>query len=166
MVRSFRGEGDQKVDAKGRVSIPASYRTVLRDCDPNWSEGKLPEFVIVYGGPNRDYLECFTIDAANEMDERISRLPRGSANRRLMERLFHTQSHLASVDDTGRIVLPAKLRNKIGIENMAYFAAKGDTFQIWKPETYKGEDSDLDELLASLPAGADEWSLLEMGEGA
>ena len=30
----------QKVDAKGRVSIPANYRPVLRDGDPNWSEGK------------------------------------------------------------------------------------------------------------------------------
>ena len=161
MVRRFRGEGVQKVDTKGRVSIPANYRIVLRDSDPEWSEGKLPEFIIVYGDERRDFLECFTIDAANEMDERIARLPRGSTKRRALERLFNGQSLLATVDDTGRIVLPAKLRKKIGIETEAYFIAMGDTFQIWKPDGFDQAESDVDALLDSLPKGADIWTLLE-----
>ena len=165
MVRRFRGESIQKVDAKGRVSIPAPYRRVLEECDPNWSDGKLPEFIIVYGDHRRDFLECFTIDAANEMDERIARLPRGSLKRRAMEQLFNGQSLPATVDDTGRIVLPAKLRQKIGIDGDAYFMAMGDTFQIWKPETYGSHDNAVDELLDSLPAGTDIWTLLEEEEG-
>lgn len=165
MVRRFRGEGVQKVDAKGRVSIPANYRAVLRDGDPMWSEGKLPEFIIVYGDDSRDFLECFTIDAANEVDEKIARLPRGSARRRAMERLFNGQSMSATVDDTGRIVLPAKLRQKIGIEGEAYFIAMGDTFQIWKPEGFEAAESDVDALLEAMPQGADIWTLLDEGEG-
>ena len=66
MVRRFRGEGHHKVDGKGRVSIPAHFRRVLEAGDPSWSEGKAPEFVIVYGDHRRNFLECFTIDAANE----------------------------------------------------------------------------------------------------
>ena len=165
MVRRFRGEGTQKVDAKGRVSIPASYRAVLRDGDPSWSEGKLPEFIIVYGDERRDFLECFTIDAANEVDDKIARLPRGTAKRRAMEQLFNGQSVDATVDDTGRIVLPAKLRDKIKIDGEAYFIAMGDTFQIWKPEAFDAAESDVDELLDSMPQGADIWTLLENGEG-
>ncbi len=166
MVRRFRGEGVQKVDAKGRVSIPANYRAVLRDGDPEWSEGKLPEFIIVYGDERRDFLECFTIDAANEMDEKIARLPRGSTKRRALERLFNGQSLPATVDDTGRIVLPAKLRQKIGIDGEAYFIAMGDTFQIWKPEGFDDAESDVDALLDDLPKGADIWTLLEDEEVA
>ena len=167
MVRRFRGEGTQKVDAKGRVSIPANYRAVLRDGDPNWSEGKLPEFIIVYGDERRDFLECFTIDAANEVDERIARMPRGSDQRRALERLFNGQSLPATVDDTGRIVLPLKLRDKIKIDTNedAYFIAMGDTFQIWKPETFEAAESGVDALLDSMPQGADIWTLLENGEG-
>ncbi len=165
MVRRFRGEGVQKIDAKGRVSIPANYRAVLRDGDPAWSEGKLPEFLIVYGDHRRDFLECFTIDAANEVDEKIARMPRGSRQRRALEKLFNGQSLPATVDDTGRIVLPAKLRQKIGIETEAYFIAMGDTFQIWRRETFDATDGPVEELLDAMPAGADIWTLLEDGEG-
>ena len=165
MVRRFRGEGVQKVDGKGRVSIPANYRAVLRDGDPSWSEGKLPEFIIVYGDDRRNFLECFTVDAANEVDEKIARMPRGSRQRRALERLFNGQSLPATVDDTGRIVLPAKLRQKIGIDGEAYFIAMGDTFQIWKPESFEDAESDVDDLLDAMPQGADIWSLLDEGEG-
>ncbi len=165
MVRRFRGEGVHKVDAKGRVSIPASFRAVLRDGDPGWSEGKMPEFVIVYGDSRRDFLECFTVDAANEVDERISRMPRGSRRRRALERLFNGQSLSASVDDTGRIVLPIRQRQKIGIEDKAFFLAMGDTFQIWKPETYMASEAPIEELVDTMPEGADIWTLLEEDEG-
>ena len=164
MVRRFRGEGVQKVDAKGRVSIPANYRAVLRDGDPNWSEGKLPEFIIVYGDERRDFLECFTIDSANEVDEKIARLQRGSPQRRALERLFNGQSLPASVDETGRIVLPQKLREKLGIRDEAYFIAMGDTFQIWKPESFGAAESAVDDILDRMPAGADIWTLLDDGE--
>lgn len=140
MVRRFRGEGHHKVDQKGRVSIPAHYRRVLEAGDPVWSDGKAPEFVVVYGDHRRKYLECYTIDAANEVDAQIAEMPRGSMERRMLERLFNGQSLLTSVDETGRIVLPAKLRQKIGLEGEAFFIATGDTFQVWKPETYEAEE--------------------------
>ncbi|MXQ06536.1 division/cell wall cluster transcriptional repressor MraZ [Alphaproteobacteria bacterium GH1-50] len=159
----FRGEGVQKVDAKGRVSIPAHFRRVLEAGDPSWTEGKAPEFVIVYGDERRDFLECFTIDAANEVDAAIAALPRGSTKRRAMEKVFHGQSMPLTVDETGRIVLPAKLRQKIGIDGEAYFIAMGDTFQIWKPETHERHDSAVEELLDNL-GGADIWTLLESEE--
>ncbi|MEM9971709.1 MAG: division/cell wall cluster transcriptional repressor MraZ [Pseudomonadota bacterium] len=164
MVRVFRGEGVQKVDAKGRVSIPAHYRRVLEAGDPTWTDGKLPEFVVVYGGSNRDYLECFTIDSANEVDAKIKGMPRGSKDRRRLERLFNGQSLPLTVDDTGRIVLPAKLRAKIGVDGEAYSIAMGDTFQIWKPETYDGLDVGGDDF-DDLADDEDEWSLLDRAGG-
>lgn len=165
MVRRFRGEGHHKVDGKGRVSIPAHFRRVLEAGDPTWSEGKAPEFVIVYGDHRRAFLECFTIDAANEVDAKIDRMKRGSTPRRLLEKLFNGQSVPASVDDTGRIVLPAKLRQKIGIEAEAYFIATGDTFQIWKPETFDEVDAvKTAALLDDMPEDFDVLSLLDEAE--
>lgn len=140
MVRRFRGESHHKVDSKGRVSIPASFRRVLEAGDPNWTEGLSPEFVIVYGDHRRKYLECYTMEAIEEVDEKIAALPRGSMERRMLERLFSGLSEPAKVDETGRIVLSAKLRQKIGIEGEAFFIASGDTFQIWKPETYQEDE--------------------------
>ena len=144
MVRRFRGESHHKVDNKGRVSIPASFRRVLEAGDPNWTEGLNPELVIVYGDERRKQLECFTIDAIHDVERRIEKLPRGDKRRKALQRLYNTQSLLTSVDETGRLVLPAKLREKIDIDGMAFFAGNGDTFEIWKPETYDAEmDADL-----------------------
>ncbi len=139
MAHRFRGESHHKVDAKGRVSIPASFRRVLEAGDANRKEGHHPELVIVYGDHRRRKLECFTMQAISEVEDRIEKLPRGSKQRKALQRLYNTQSMLTSVDETGRLVLPAKLRQKIGLEGAAFFAGNGDTFEIWKPETYEAE---------------------------
>jgi len=140
VARRFRGESHHKVDNKGRVSIPALFRRVLEQGDPNYTEGLNPELVIVYGDHRRNYLECYTISAIEEVDAKIDVLPRGSMERRMLQRLFHGQSFPTIVDDTGRLVLPAKLRRKIDLDAEAFFIAAGDTFQIWKPETYETEE--------------------------
>lgn len=140
MSRRFRGEGTHKVDGKGRVSIPASFRRVIEASDPNWETGKPPELVIVYGDHRRPFLECYTMEAIEEVDAKIAKLPRGSKNRKLLERLFNGQSFPTSIDDTGRLVLPAKLRTKIGLDGEAFFIAAGDTFQIWHPDTYENQE--------------------------
>ncbi len=140
MGRRFRGEGRHKVDAKGRVSIPASFRRVLEAGDPNWQSGDSPELVIVYGDHRRNYLECYTMEAIEEVDAKIDAMPRGAMERKMLQRLFHGQSFPTNVDETGRLVLPAKLRNKIDLDGEAFFIAAGDTFQIWKPETYETEE--------------------------
>ena len=162
MVRTFRGEDDHKVDTKGRVSIPASFRRVLEACDPDWSPGEAPNLVIVYGDHRRQYLECYTMEAIAEVDAKISAMPRGSVERRMLERMFSGQAVHTSVDDTGRLVLPAKLRNKIDIDDKAFFIATGDTFQIWKPETYDAvETKRTEDWLDQFPEDFDPLTLLD-----
>ena len=75
-MRRFRGESLHKIDAKGRVSIPALFRRVIQACDPNWQEGLPPELVIVYGDARRPFLECYTVEAIEEVDRKIDQLPR------------------------------------------------------------------------------------------
>ncbi len=166
MARRFRGESHHKVDTKGRVSIPASFRRVLETSDPNWTDGLSPELVIVYGDHRRKYLECYTIEAIEEVDAKIDALPRGSMQRKMLQRLFHGQSFPTSVDETGRLVLPAKLRAKIDLDKEAFFIAAGDTFQIWKPETYEAEElADTEAWLDELPDDVDPLVFLDSQEG-
>ena len=156
MARRFRGESHQKVDSKGRVSIPALFRRVVEQGDPNYIEGLNPELVIVYGDHRRNYLECYTIQAIDEVDLKIDALPRGSMERQMLQRLFHGQSFPTMVDETGRLVLPSKLRKKINLEAEAFFIAAGDTFQIWKTETYQSEElSKTEAWLDGLPENFD-----------
>ena len=162
--RRFRGESHHKVDTKGRVSIPASFRRVIERSDPNWKEGLPPELVIVYGDHRRNYLECYTMEAIEEVDAKIDALPRGSMQRKMLQRLFHGQSFPTTIDETGRLVLPAKLRSKIELDKEAFFIAAGDTFQIWKTETYEAEElARTEEWLEELP---DDFDPLEFLDGA
>lgn len=149
------------------MSIPASFRRVLETSDPNWQPGDNPELVIVYGDHRRKYLECYTMEAIDEVDAKIDALPRGSMQRRMLQRMFHGLSHPTNVDETGRLVLPAKLRNKIDLEGEAFFIAAGDTFQIWKPETYEAEElAKAEEWLDDLPDDFDPMVYLDGVEGA
>jgi len=65
------------------------------------------------------------------------------------------------VDETGRIVLPAKLRAKIDLDEAAYFIATGDTFQIWKPETFEADEAKFEALLDQYPEDFDPLVLLD-----
>jgi len=166
VARRFRGESQHKVDTKGRVSIPALFRRVLEAGDPDWTEGLRPQLVIVYGDHRRKYLECYTIEAIDEVDAKISKMPRGSIERRMLERMIHGQSFPTEVDGDGRLVLPQKLREKIGLQDEAFFIASGDTFQIWKPETYETEEaSKAEKWLDELPDDFDPLTLLDRAEG-
>jgi len=152
--RRFRGESVHKVDAKGRVSIPAPFRRVLEEGDPDWNDGENPTFVIVYGRKGRNCLEGYSMRSMEEVDDMVSALPRYSRDREILERMLNTQSTYASVDENGRIVLSQKLRDKVGISKNATFAGMGDKFQIWDPELY---DADMDAIDGELDErGSDE----------
>lgn len=127
------------MDAKGRVSIPAPFRRVIEASDPDWKDGLRPNIVIVYGGERQNWLEVYTMKAIEEIDEQIEDMQRGSAPRLWLEELMHGQSIETQIDDDGRLTLPQKLREKIGLTNEAFFISAGDYFKIWKPETYEDQ---------------------------
>ena len=150
MIRRFRGESLHKVDAKGRVSVPAAFRRVLEEGDPDFSRGSSPNFVIVYGGVRGDCLEGYTISSISKVDKLISKLPRFSKDREMLERFINTQSTYMQLDETGRIVLSHRLKEKIGIEDEAIFAGMGEKFQIWEPKKYQNEINTLDSSFKNL----------------
>ena len=166
MARRFRGQFHQKVDAKGRVSIPAPFRRVVEACDPEWTEGLRANLVLHFGPATQQFLAGYTIEAMDDIDRRIDAMQRGSAARKLLERTVNSQSQPTQLDDDGRIVLPQRLRERLALSGEAVFVGAGDSFQIWKPEAYaaeearteawleaQGEDFDPFSLLPDLPAG-------------
>ncbi|MFI0395495.1 division/cell wall cluster transcriptional repressor MraZ [Paracoccus jiaweipingae] len=160
MARRFRGSEDVKIDAKGRMSVPARFRRVFESCDPDFESGRRAQMVIVYGGENQRHLELFTIDAIDEIDQQIDRMQRGSPARRALERLMHGQSLEAEIDEDGRLVLPQKLRDKIGLDKAAFMMASGDYLKLWRPEDYQDSDADLDAFVDDLGPDFDLRSLL------
>ena len=161
MSRRFRGESLHKVDLKGRVSIPAPFRRVLEDGDPELKKGSNPNFVIVYGGVKTPCLEAYTINSISAVDQLISKLPRFSREREILERFINTQSLYIQLDENGRIVLPPKLKSLIGLEGEAIFAGMGEKFQIWEPKKYESELKLLQDDFSKLTGKANPFYLID-----
>jgi MraZ protein len=166
VLRRFRGEFHQKVDTKGRMSIPASFRRVLEAGDPEWTDGLNPQLVVLYGDHLNDSLHVYTITAFMEIEDDILALPRGSDERRYLSRTILGQSLTTDVDKDGRLVLPKKQRDKIGLEGEVFFTAAGDHFQIWRPETYETVEAGVvPEVLKDKPEDFDPLILLDQARG-
>ena len=149
------------MDAKGRLSIPAKFRRVFESCDPDWEAGRRPQLVIVYGEASRQHLELYTMQAIDEIDRQIDRMTRGTPERLWLERLMHGSAEEAEIDNDGRLLLPQKLREKIGLDDRAFFIASGDYLRLWNPGTYaEAEGNAVDAFAASYPDGFDPRSFL------
>ncbi|MEM7073456.1 MAG: division/cell wall cluster transcriptional repressor MraZ [Pseudomonadota bacterium] len=162
VVLSFRGEFNQKVDGKGRMSIPADFRAVLADGDPRCPENSLPRLVVLHGPHLKNCLQAYTIDAMAEIEEGIRNLPRGSTARKQASRMILGKSWDTEVDKDGRIVLPQRLRQQIGLDREAVMVAMGDYFEIWNAATYADQEAaETDAWLEDLPDDFDPLSLID-----
>lgn len=126
-----------KIDAKGRVSIPAPFRVVL-DRDR-------------YGGADGGGIYCYpSLDApaldaggerlARKIDGLLSGLPDYSDERDELSVALYGDVQILAVDGDGRIVLPEKLRAFLGLGAGAAeiaFVGLGEKFQMWEPKRFE-----------------------------
>jgi MraZ protein len=127
------------------MSIPADFRSVLADGDPRCPENPLPRIVILHGPHIKDCLHAYTIEAMQEIEEGIKRLPRGSVERKKASRKILGKSWETEIDKDGRIVLPQRLREQIGLTGLTTMTAMGDYFEIWDAATYERFEEDDDD---------------------
>lgn len=159
---SFRGEFNQKVDGKGRMSIPADFRRVLEAGDPHFPENPNPRLVLLYGPHLKNCLQAYTINAMAEIEAGIRRLPRGSIQRKQASRMLLGKSWETEVDKDGRIVMPKERREQIGLDGEAAMVAMGDYFEIWNAATYQAQEAaEIEAFLSQQPEDFDPLSLLD-----
>lgn len=142
------------MDQKGRFFLPPLFRRAVEDGDPNFQPGAKPELVIVYGDDSFDFLHAFTMEAMEEMEARIDRLP-NSPLKRKMEFIYTGKAEQTSIDADGRILLPPHMREKLGIEGEVYVIASGRTFKIWRKDTHEAKFAADDAAADGLPDGVD-----------
>lgn len=151
MAEAFRGEFYQKVDAKARISIPAAFRRILETDDPSPAENARPRLYMVYGGKARNFVECYSKRGADQLAADIEAMEMGSPERVRAERDLISRSVMVEIEPDGRIVLPGKVREKMGfIGDMpaaaeAAFAGFTNRFRLYRREVYDAELADEDD---------------------
>ena len=128
-MRLFLSNYTNKVDRKGRVSLPASFRAVVAARDHSQ--------VVVYKSPN---LPCIVGSHPDFLEEFYDRIDSGHGlNSEVYTTLTTTVLGTArplSFDPEGRVLLPDNLRQEAGIGDQATFVGLGKVFQIWEPEAF------------------------------
>ncbi len=118
-----------KIDAKGRVSVPASFRAVLakEQSDEIFCHPALDSAALDAGGPRLvKHIRGLLEDLAPYSDEKDQ----------LATALFGESEYL-KIDSDGRIVLPQRLRDVAGFDGQVTFVGLGDKFQMWEPTQFE-----------------------------
>src|SRR5262244_2313186 len=118
-----------RLDAKGRVSIPAPFRSVLaRD----GFDG-----VYCYPTLDRPALDAGGNALLAEIETLIGRFSPYSDEREDFAAALYGTSETLKVDGEGRVILSEGLKAHAGISDAVAFVGLGHKFQIWEPERFR-----------------------------
>lgn len=117
-----------KVDKKGRVSVPAPFRASLA------SESY--QGFIAFRSHKHDAIECCSYSRMEQLSQSVDSLDMFSDEQDDFTAAIFADSVQVPFDGDGRIVLPKKLVDYIGSSSEVSFVGRGATFQIWLPEKF------------------------------
>lgn len=131
-----------KIDKKGRVSVPASFRTSLSSSQSSLAGEPAFSGIVVFRSLKHPALEGCGVDRMQRLSNSIDRLDLFSdAQDDLVSAIF-ADSHLLSFDSEGRVSIPEDFLKFAGLTEQVAFVGRGATFQLWSPEVFQKVQED------------------------
>ena len=128
-LERFVSHFTNRLDAKGRVSIPAPFRAVLaRD----GFEG-----LYVHPSLDAEALDCGGNALLREIDGLLGTLSPYSEERDMFSTALLGTSEVLKVDTEGRMILTDTLKAYAAISTEVTFVGQGHKFQIWEPGRFR-----------------------------
>jgi len=123
-----------KIDSKGRVSVPATFRAALGS----------QSFAGIVAFPLHSLraLRCAGMDWMEELGRSVNRTDFLSQEQDDLTATIFGDTKQLPFDGEGRIMLPAALTSHAGLDGVAAFVGRGPYFEIWEPkalDSYKAE---------------------------
>ena len=125
----FLSTYENKLDKKGRVSVPASFRSYLSNLGYNG--------VICYPSFNNQSIEAWPQDRIEKISNSIDSLNPFEEKRDFFATSILSESINLQFDSEGRILITPKLLKHAKIKNSMLFVGQGKTFQIWEPKIFE-----------------------------
>ncbi len=138
----FLSNAVNRIDAKGRVSVPAHFRSVVqkRGYSDLYALRALETPAMDVGGP--DLLERY--------EERIALEDPFLQTADDMSFFIHGDGAFLKLDQDGRITVNDFVREHTGITNEVAFVGRGHFFQIWEPERLRAYGAEVRARLLKL----------------
>ena len=124
----FLSTFNNKIDKKGRVSVPSTFRSLLSEVE---------NAVVIYESIRSKCLEGCSVARLQQMSNSIDKLDLYSDERDAFATVILGGSIKLSFDSEGRIILPEALLNFADLKGEACFVGKGEVFEIWNPKVYQ-----------------------------
>ena len=125
----FLSTYENKLDKKGRVSVPASFRSHLSNLGYNG--------VICYPSFNNASIEACSQDRIEKISSAIDSLNPFEEKRDFFATSILAESTNLQFDSEGRISISLKLLKHANIKNSMLFVGQGQKFQIWEPTAFE-----------------------------
>jgi Uncharacterized protein conserved in bacteria len=125
----FLSTYENRLDKKGRVSVPASFRSYLSNIGYNG--------VICYPSFNNQCIEAWPQDRIEKISNAIDSLNPFEEKKDYFATSILSESINLQFDSEGRISLSSKLLKHAKIKNSMLFVGQGKTFQIWEPTIFE-----------------------------
>ncbi len=120
----FLSTYENKLDKKGRVSVPASFRSYLSNLGYNG--------IICFPSFNNNSIEAWSQDRIEKISNAIDSLNPFDEKKDYFSTSILSESINLQFDSEGRILLTEKLLKHAKIKNSMLFVGQGKTFQIWE----------------------------------
>lgn len=122
---AFSGSFDHSLDGKGRVIIPSSFRDALGE-----------DFTITIN-PTKTAVAIYPKEVWNQQLERLSHInPMDKVGLQYERYLMSVSFSGNNMDAQGRVLVPVKLRQKIGLTRDIVFVGLNHYIEIWDAEVY------------------------------
>ena len=118
-----------RLDAKGRVSIPASFRAVIA------RDGY--EGLYVHPSLDAEALDCGGFSLVREIDAVLGRFAAYSTEHDVYSTALLGDGEILKVDPEGRIALPDRFKAYACVTSEVTFVGQGYKFQIWEPARFR-----------------------------
>ena len=125
----FLSSFENKIDKKGRVSVPATFRSYLSSVGYNG--------FISYPSFSHSALEACSQDRIEKLSKTIDSLNPFEEKRDYFATSILSESINLQFDQEGRISLSSKLIKHAKIKYSMLFVGQGKTFQIWEPTSFE-----------------------------
>lgn len=131
---TFSGSFDHSLDGKGRVIIPSSFREALGD-----------DFTITIN-PDKTAVAIYPKAMWDKQLERLARIdPLDKIGARYERYLMSVSFSGNSMDAQGRVLIPQKLRTKIGLTRDIVFIGVNGYIEIWDAEAHARTEAETEE---------------------
>jgi len=125
----FLSSYENKLDKKGRVSVPANFRSHLSSIGYNG--------FVAYPSFNHEALEACSEDRIEKLSNTIDSLNPFEEKRDYFATSVLSESVSLQFDSEGRVLITSKLLDHARIKNSILFVGLGKTFQIWEPKSFE-----------------------------